>query len=102
MGQQQPSLTGMWKSLEGETHKMWMKHSSVEQPLPAWASLQGLPTTCMTAPLLPAQSSSHLGIALPGDRQAQKYQACVLNEIQLMILVDRKNGDDGDPPPDGF
>lgn len=56
----------------------------------------------MTAPLLPAQSSSHLGIALPGDRQAQKHQTRVLNEIQLDILVDGKNGDDEDPSPDGF
>lgn len=82
---------------------MWMRHSSVEQPLPAWLSLLGLPTTCMTAPLLPVQSSSHLGIALLGDRQAQKtHQAGVLHEIQFMILVDGKNGGDGDAPPDGF
>lgn len=89
MGQQQPNLTGMWKSFRGETHKIWMRHSSVEQPLPAWASLLGLPTTCMTAPLFPAQSSSHLGIALPGDRH-KKHQARVLHEIQVVILVDGK------------
>lgn len=81
---------------------MWMRYSSVEQPLPAWASLLGLPTTCMTAPLLPAQSSSHLGVALLGDRQAQKHQAHVLHEIQLIQSSDGKNEGHGDPPPDGF
>lgn len=56
----------------------------------------------MTAPLLSAQSSSHLGTALLGDRQAQKHQAHVLHEIQLVIFVDGKNGGDGDPPPNDF
>lgn len=56
----------------------------------------------MIAPLLLAQSSSHLGTALLGDRQAQKHQAHVLHEIQIVILVDGKNGGDGDPSPNDF